>query len=400
MHIITNFDKSTCEFILKNNNNVSFLEEPESNLDFFNFSKILNNYRNEIDKINSDDWKRIRWYINEYDFVVIPPIINRAFYKYWEIIYEFDLINIHEKVLHCAEAPGGFIQGTSLYYLKHVKHLHKYENNKSDYTLVEKKKKNVVKNIYTISLNKDYHKYKVYNLPSYNKNIITKNVCITYGKDNTGDINNLDNLYYIKNKNGGEKFFLITADGGFDEGIEFNIKEQLHYKLILGEIISALVLQKNNGNFVLKMFDIFTETSCHLLYVLCMCYDEIYCYKPLTSRPTNSEKYIVCKKFNIEQEKLDILLNYLNNIMNKINKEDNYKYISIRIFESLPKEFMNNLYTINYKITKKQCGYLEKAIKLSKDNSFIKKYDGILQQSIHKRNIVFSDWKTKYKFDF
>src|SRR5690606_27128980 len=122
------------------------------------------------------------------------------------------------------------------------------------------------------------------NLPSYNKKIYNKNVYITYGKDNTGDINNWDNILYLKNlpilEN--KQFYLITGDGGLDEGINFNNKEQLHVKLILSEIYTAIKLQKNGGHFILKIFDFFTETSIQLLYLLTMCYENVYYCKPQT----------------------------------------------------------------------------------------------------------------------
>ena len=58
----------------------------------FNETKksLLRYFCNKIDKIHTDIWKKVRWYINEYDFLVKDPIINRAFYKYWEIINVFE----------------------------------------------------------------------------------------------------------------------------------------------------------------------------------------------------------------------------------------------------------------------------------------------------------------------
>jgi cap1 methyltransferase len=50
---------------------------------------------------------------------------------------------------------------------------------------------------------------------------------------------------------------------------------------------------------VVKVFDILTETSIQLIYLLFSFYKEVYIYKPKTSRPTNSEKYIICKYFDI-----------------------------------------------------------------------------------------------------
>ena len=284
-------------------------DAPEKPLEIYGFDETLNTHRNKIDKINTDIWKKVRWYINEYDFLVKDPIINRAFYKYWEIINVFNVFDKYadtDTIFHCAEAPGGFIQGSNIdLQLENFKPIIPEPEPLMDedgWVKVGKKKRKNDKHykIYTISLNKDLPQYKSYNLPSYNKRVVNKNICVTYGKDNTGDINNLDNIHHIKNLVGNTGSYLVTADGGFDEGTDFNNKEQLHYFLILNEIYSALCLQKVEGTFILKVFDIFTTTSVHLLYLLNLVYDEVYIYKPKTSRPTNSEKYIVCKNFNLK----------------------------------------------------------------------------------------------------
>lgn len=111
--------------VYKNNKefklNVQFFEKetPNEPNEKFGYNIILNEYRNNIDNIDNDTWKKIRWYINKYDFIVKDPIINRAFYKYWEIINEFNIFKEYQLsndiILHCAEAPGGFIQGTNIY---------------------------------------------------------------------------------------------------------------------------------------------------------------------------------------------------------------------------------------------------------------------------------------------
>jgi hypothetical protein len=111
------FNKENKDYIdLKLNINKS--NEPELPNEKYGYDLKLNDYRNKIDNINSDNWKKVRWYINEYDFQVKDPIINRAFYKYWEIINEFEIYEDYTEtdlILHCAEAPGGFIQGTNIY---------------------------------------------------------------------------------------------------------------------------------------------------------------------------------------------------------------------------------------------------------------------------------------------
>mgnify|MGYP000890469423 FL=1 len=272
----SSFNRDDLEIVLKTDN------KPESPLECYGYNDKLNVCRNKIDSIDSESWKKVRWYINVYDFQVKDPIINRAFYKYWEIINEFEIFEDYDEneiVLHCAEAPGGFIQGTNIYLqidriVQPVKMENKPEVTSDGFTVVKRRKNRRFDNyrIYTISLNKDLPQYKNYNLPSYNKNILNKHLCITYGKDNTGDINNVENVEYIKNASK-KPFYLVTADGGFDEGTDFNHKEQLHYQLILNEIFAALSMQKVGGHFILKMFDILTETSVHLLYLLFLFYE-------------------------------------------------------------------------------------------------------------------------------
>lgn len=397
-------DKQNFKTCVKQNN------IPQVPNEQYGFSSELNKYRNDIDSIKNEDWKRVRWFINDYDFLVKDPIINRAFYKYWEIINEFDIFenyNETDLILHCAEAPGGFIQGTNIYLQidRHV--LSENENTVSKpqpdndgFIEVKKKKKQKLKTskIYTISLNKDLSQYRSYNLPSYNKNVVNKYVHVTYGKDNTGDINNLENINYIKtiSKN---NFFLITADGGFDEGTDFNNKEQLHYSLILSEIYAAISSQQTNGHFILKVFDVFTETSIHLLYLLSLCWKNVFIYKPKTSRPTNSEKYIICKNFNLSEENRELIINTLQKLALH-TKRLNAKYISFTLFKQIPEEFIQNICDINKSLIQTQCDFLKHAIKLCQDTDFLESYDTILQESIEKRKEIFKKWESTYNLNY
>jgi 23S rRNA U2552 (ribose-2'-O)-methylase RlmE/FtsJ len=376
---------------------------PEQPCESFGYDYRLNKFRNYIDNVKSEDWKKVRWYINKYDFLVKDPIINRAFYKYWEIINEFEIFETYKDtdiILHCAEAPGGFIQGSNIYlqidtWDKLQKPEHITKDKDGFMTVINRKKKKNKKDykIYTISLNKDLPQYKTYNLPSYNKNVINKYVCVTYGKDNTGDINNWENLDYIKYLSN-NLFFLITADGGFDEGTDFNNKEQLHYGLILSEIYGAIRLQQKDGHFILKVFDVFTQTSVHLLYLLSLCYKEVIIYKPKTSRPTNSEKYVVCKYFQLAEINREKILKNLLYLSNQL-RNNKSKYISFSLFSCIPTSFLQQIFDMNKSLLNKQCNALEQAVQLC-NPTFIQKYDDILESSIENRKTIFKNWEDYY----
>jgi 23S rRNA U2552 (ribose-2'-O)-methylase RlmE/FtsJ len=396
--------------------NFSFVytDVPQEPQHQYGYSNSLNVYRDYIDNIKPEDWKKVRWYINEYDFLVKDPIINRAFYKYWEIINEFELFeNYKDKdlILHCAEAPGGFVQGTNIYLqidrlTKQPKSTPKPPSQIVDedgfITIIKKPKRTKHDyRIYTISLNKDLPQYKSYNLPSYNRNILNKHICITYGVDETGDINNWANIAHIKELSK-SPFYLITADGGFDEGTDFNNKEQLHYCLIFSEIYSSIFLQAKDGHFILKVFDIFTETSVHLMYLLAKCFKEVSVYKPKTSRPTNSEKYIVCKYFRLSEEDRDQMTKALRQLWMQINKEKQQKkgdYVAFKLFNNIPKEFIDKVHYMNTELLKKQCHFLEHAVEFCKDETFSAKYEKSLLESIETRREVFRTWEEQYNLN-
>ena len=295
--------------------------------------------------------------------------------------------------MHCAEAPGGFIQGSNIY-------LNLYKDNfKKDETIIDeegfihtkknKKNENIEKKIYTISLNKDIPQYKNYNLPSYNKYVMNKYVSILYGQDKTGNINNINNIIDISHKIH-DKCYLVTGDGGFDEGNEYNNKEQLHYNLILNEIICCLQIQKQNGHFILKMFDIFTDTSLHLLYLLRICFKEVFIYKPYTSRPTNSEKYIICKYF-IQP----VLLKELIQLSKELYINSNIT--SFLLFQEIPTDFIYNIKNINHQLIQRQCHYLKIAIDLC-NNAFFSKYDKHLAKIAELHKHTFKQWCNTYKY--
>lgn len=351
---------------------VKNIEKPSNT----NWEKELNTRRNKLDKIDNILWKNIRKNINEYDFFVTGKIINRAFFKYWEIIQKFKLFdNINEKdcIIHTCEAPGGFIQGSNIY-LKRLKHKKIIDKDGFEKIL---NLSNV--NIYTISLNKNLEEYKDNNLPNYNDKILTKNVIVTYGCDGSGDINKQENIKYLKQliNNNNNKGYLITADGGFDEGKDFNNKETLHYQLILNEIKSGIYLLKKDGIMILKVFDVFTDITKKMIYLLYIHFNELIVYKPFTSRPTNSEKYLICKGLKTTTDALVPPLLELT--------IENLDTITLSPF------FEEQIQMMNDKLVQNQCNMLDLALHLC-NNSVPLDFD------LEQRQKTFNNWKTKFNF--
>ncbi|XP_058814458.1 cap-specific mRNA (nucleoside-2'-O-)-methyltransferase 1 isoform X2 [Topomyia yanbarensis] len=119
-----------------------------------------------------------------------------------------------------------------------------------------------------------------------------------YGPQNNGDIFDPINIAgfteYVMNQTE-LGVHVMMADGGFSvEGNE-NAQEVLSKQLYLCQILVALSIVRTSGHFVVKLFDLFTPFSVGLIYLAYKCFRKICICKPNTSRPANSERYLVCK---------------------------------------------------------------------------------------------------------
>lgn len=293
-------------------------------------NKITEHYKNKL-------WDRYKKLANEYELIFTTPNtgsnisvycpVSRSFFKMWEILHDFEseigLRNKHEiNAIFLAEGPGGFAEAC-------VK--------------------------FREGCNDSYHGIS---LKSSNKNVpewrYQQNVTICYGADGTGDLYNKNNLDYMAKTL--PKMHFITADGGFDFSNDFNGQEESSVRLILCEIYSALVLQENGGSLVLKIYDMFHEHTLKIITILKLYYKSIYIVKPLSSRPANSEKYLVCTEFCMTDMSMvsslgELILHYseltLNEFFNSIEHNT---------------DVLQNLVCYNVYYTLRQALYIEQTI--------------------------------------
>ena len=100
------------------------------------------------------------------------------------------------------------------------------------------------------------------------------------------------------------------------------------YRLLLGEIVSALNIQNKGGHFILKIYEIFTDVTIKLICILKSFYENVYIYKPFLSRSSNSERYIIAKNFKFKQDKsLLKKIIKLENMLEKSNNIENENFI-------------------------------------------------------------------------
>ncbi|XP_062267285.1 cap-specific mRNA (nucleoside-2'-O-)-methyltransferase 1 isoform X1 [Platichthys flesus] len=119
------------------------------------------------------------------------------------------------------------------------------------------------------------------------------------GVDGDGDITKPENVTAFRNfvleSTERRGLHFLMADGGFSVEGQENIQEILSKQLLLCQALTALSTLRTGGHFVCKTFDLFTPFSVGLVYLMYLCFDRICLFKPITSRPANSERYIVCR---------------------------------------------------------------------------------------------------------
>ena len=315
----------------------------DKNILFNKYYKIVSSEKEKIDKLeNNENWDKMKKIGNPYELIYttynkkrkndsisqhIP--ISRSYFKMWEIFYNFDLFknfNMYNEHIfaHLAEGPGGFMEATY--------------NFKSKIN----KKKSINDIFYGITL-KPSNEY----IPDFNK--IKKifngnnNIKIEYGNLYIYD----DVKNYISKFNN-QKAILVTADGGFDYSSNFNGQEINSCQIIYSECIVALNILKKGGSFVCKVFDLFSYTMIQILYIVSSSFDEVYIYKPETSRPANSEKYLVCMyyKDNLSDTSKNNLLKIIelwNDKTSDLTEEDSIIFKDIKVSNS----FIQNLNNYN-----------------------------------------------------
>ncbi|XP_028580218.2 cap-specific mRNA (nucleoside-2'-O-)-methyltransferase 1 [Podarcis muralis] len=141
------------------------------------------------------------------------------------------------------------------------------------------------------------------------------------GIEGDGDITRPENITAFQNfvlDNTDRKgVHFLMADGGFSVEGQENIQEILSKQLTLCQFLTALSVVRTGGHFVCKTFDLFTPFSVGLVYLLYCCFERVSIFKPVTSRPANSERYVVCRGL---KSGIDDVRDYLFSVNIKLNQ--------------------------------------------------------------------------------
>ncbi|EGT40926.1 hypothetical protein CAEBREN_23306 [Caenorhabditis brenneri] len=213
-----------------------------------------------------------------------------------------------------------------------------------------------------------------------------------YGTKNNGDVmdpENIDSLEdFISRGTDGQGVHLMMADGGFSVEGQENIQEILSKRLYLCQLLVSLCIVRDGGNFFCKLFDIFTEFSVGLIYLMRVCYDSVSLHKPHTSRPANSERYITCK--GLRKEYAQVVKEYLKRVNRKMeelkikgSRDDVMELMPLEIIKSDDK-FMEEIIEHNEFLANRQTLYLRKYQSFAKNQGQFDKDQGNLRDDCLK----------------
>ena len=332
------------------------------------FEYKISNYEDSLNKLS-----------NHYFNIKIESMeINSSdFYKLWEILLFFNIGDVDKLIYaNINDKTGGFIQAIINY------------RQKINNELLNDKIININTNT---KLSKDFINTYKKSFPNLINNKYIKNRSKYTSKNNIKSNNVIQKMIDIPNDN----VSLITSNEDLNLDND-NYEEQKSYKLILGEIINAIKIQGYQGNFVLKISETFTIPTLKIIYLLCSFYEENYIYKPYFSRISNSEKYIICKKFKYNRTKDNDILNIKIKSLEKCLADmDEPKFIyDIYPKLILPHDFLDKIKFINIKLANLQQIMINEIIKYIKENN----YFGDKYHEFREKQIEATNWWVKMFF--
>jgi 23S rRNA U2552 (ribose-2'-O)-methylase RlmE/FtsJ len=233
--------------------------------------------------------------------------LSRSFFKMIEILKHLDFFERHKhskyKSLHICEGPGGFVEAF--------------------HHLAESKQK-LIQNSFAMTLRSTHTM-----IPGWRRatKFLQKheNIILLYGPNKTGDIYEPENQQACLEAVGQSGAHLVTADGGFDFSEDFINQEKNILRLLINSAIILLECVAIEGDIVLKLFDCNLQATRDLIRILSSCFQSWTLYKPVTSRPCNSEWYFLGKGAHRDRR---ACISFLKVIRDQIAEQPTISYTS------------------------------------------------------------------------
>jgi 23S rRNA U2552 (ribose-2'-O)-methylase RlmE/FtsJ len=203
-----------------------------------------------------------------------PPghAISRSYYKFLEI-FGTCALPVPRRSLHLCEAPGGFVQCLG----------------------------DLIRSSSIESEGSDLWTWKALSLPSSEASpplpppptFSTRRLPLSRGEVHLVDVHDTIACRRRLHESGmlARSCDLVTADGAVAS--DHTILETTNHTLCVSELRIALEFLADGGSLIMKFFEGFRDDTLEWIALVSVCFDRVSLLKPLTSRATNSERYLV-----------------------------------------------------------------------------------------------------------
>lgn len=269
--------------------------EPQWKLNSFQDLKtVLNRTKQKLNFFDLEQWHAHTTKMNPAGLVINhirkhirPDFLTQAWCKFYEIacsssLFPQDAIDKNSVfTVHLCEAPGAFVSSLNHYMaINHEQLRLKW---------------------LAMTLN-PYHESNGHpNIISDDRLILNTLENWEFGPDYTGDIfqsGYSEHLYRTVSEKFDKNVCLVTADGSIDCSDDPGEQENVVMRLHDYETMVALNVLQDGGSLVLKMFTVFECNTICRIYLLCCVFRSVVIRKPVTSKPGNSEVYVVCTGYS------------------------------------------------------------------------------------------------------
>lgn len=364
--------------------------------DLLQIKKEINNSKKQLDKLSSNDLKQyaaitartrlhdtLRGKRGKLAITYNAEVVTNAWMKMYEMMQSID--PILEKIaakktnkifqsVHFAEAPGNFMLAINHYLTSNHPEI--------DWEWYANSYRDTGRKIY---LEDNYGLMRKYPKKWW------------FGSDGDGDITSPDNIRsFAHQAERVGRFHLMTSDVKYvPPDVNYDEEEAINIPVHLGHVLCALVTLKKEGSMILKHLTLCESQTVSLLWILACCFQQLYIVKPETSKPANSEVYIVGHGYKKNITSIEI--NHLYNILRYCRyMNDGTGSPSIFLREDIPTEFVQMIVDAMIHIKDHQIAALNRDIAMYKKyrNS---RYNKINQDMEDIRDKTADAWIEKQK---
>ncbi|KAJ2903111.1 hypothetical protein GGI21_004470, partial [Coemansia aciculifera] len=178
---------------------------------------------------------------------------------------------------------------------------------------------------------------------------------------------------HVKSKTKGSGIDLVVAECGSTDTLglpDFGTDlERRQYTYIIAQAVIALRLLRKGGTFVFKMSDTATPLGAELLFLLHACFTRIAVVRSMASRPTSTERFVVC---NLLKGESRWVASHLLAALTKIHGDREHFRLSHVVSwtkVSSDRQFMEQLSRFNVSLARGQLAALQGAVALGSFSS-------------------------------